>query len=117
VTYTLTATTASGCMGQDKINIKVYKGPDIYVPAAFTPNGDGHNDILRAVPAGIQNFQYFAVYSRWGKRIFYTINASAGWDGKIDGLPQSDDTYIWMAQGIDYRGSIIKRQGTVVILR
>lgn len=48
IMYTVTATNALGCSATDAIRIKVYKGPDIYVPNAFTPNGDTKNDWLRA---------------------------------------------------------------------
>jgi len=50
----------------------VYKGGEIYVHSAFTPNGDGKNDVLKAIPVGIKKFLYFSIYNRWGQRIFFT---------------------------------------------
>ncbi|MCB0715703.1 MAG: gliding motility-associated C-terminal domain-containing protein [Chitinophagaceae bacterium] len=115
--YLVTATTPEGCQGFDDILIKVYKGPDIYVPSAFSPNNDGKNDLLRAIPVGIKDFMYLKIFNRWGTLIFITQDASRGWDGKIKGVEQSTGTYIWIAEGIDYRGNKISRQGTTTIIR
>jgi gliding motility-associated-like protein len=115
--YTLTATTGSGCKGVDEVNVKVYKGPEIYVPTAFTPNNDGLNDILKAIPVGIKEFRYFVVYNRWGQRVFYTNDANKGWDGKLSGTEQGNDSFIWMAEGVDDGGNKVVRKGTVVIVR
>ncbi|MBL7729056.1 MAG: choice-of-anchor L domain-containing protein, partial [Dinghuibacter sp.] len=80
-TYTITAYTPEGCSGSTTLNIKVYRGPEIYVAGAFTPNADGQNDILFAVPAGIKQFRYFRVFNRWGKEVFATNNYRNGWNG------------------------------------
>ena len=117
MTYTITASTPGGCEGTGQVQIKVYKGPDIYVPSAFTPNGDGTNDILRALPIGIKEFRYFTIYNRWGSRIFYTSDPNTGWDGTVNGRMQQGAAYVWMALGIDYNGNVVKRQGTVVLMR
>jgi gliding motility-associated-like protein len=115
--YTVTGTTADGCEGTDDIRIKVYKGPDIYVPSGFTPNSDGLNDILYAIPVGIKEFRQFRIFNRWGQTIFLTRNASQGWDGKIGGRPQGTGTYIWIADGVDYLGNVITKKGSVTIIR
>jgi gliding motility-associated-like protein len=114
--YTVIARTANGCIAQDDIKITVYNGPEIYVPKAFTPDGNGINDILKAVPAGMREFHYFNIYNRWGKLMFSTTDPNRGWDGKLNGNIQSSDTYIWMAEGIDYNGKIVYRKGTVIII-
>ncbi|HMD00054.1 MAG TPA: T9SS type B sorting domain-containing protein, partial [Ferruginibacter sp.] len=115
--YTVTAKTALGCTASDDIKIIVYKGPEIYVPGAFTPDGDGKNDVLRAIPSGIKDFHYFRVYDRWGKLLFTTSDPNYGWNGKLNGTAQGTGTYVWMAEGIDYKGNLIFRKGTTLILQ
>ncbi len=117
ITYTIQARTAIGCLATDKIKIQVYKGPDIYVPNAFTPNRDSRNDILKAIPVGIKDFHYFRIYDRWGTIIFSTTNPANGWDGRIKGTEQSTATFIWVAEGIDYTGKTIQRKGSVIIIK
>ncbi|MBV4359029.1 T9SS type B sorting domain-containing protein [Pinibacter aurantiacus] len=117
VTYTVTASTPNGCIAVDDITVTVYNVVDIYVPSAFTPNSDGKNDQLRAIPIGIKEFKYFAVYDRWGKRIFFSTNPAVSWDGSIGGVQQSTGTYIWMTEGISFSGTVIKRKGTAVLIR
>ncbi|MBL7727735.1 MAG: gliding motility-associated C-terminal domain-containing protein, partial [Dinghuibacter sp.] len=117
ITYTVEASTANDCRTSAAINITVYLKPEIYVPGAFTPNKDGINDLLKAVPTGIKVFRYFAVYNRYGQRVFYTKNAAVGWDGKVKGSYQDNSSYAWMAEGIDYQGKIIKRKGTSILIR
>ena len=115
--YTVIARNALGCTARDDIRVTVYKGPEIYVPQAFTPDGNGTNDILRAVPAGIASFHYFRIYDRWGKMLFQTATPSIGWDGKLGGTYQPTGTYVWMAEGVDYKGNIVYRKGTVIIVK
>ncbi|MGG9961309.1 choice-of-anchor L domain-containing protein [Ferruginibacter sp. SUN106] len=117
ITYTVTARNSIGCQASDNIKIKVYKGPDIYVPNAFSPNNDGSNDILKAIPAGIKDFHYFRIYNRWGNIVFTTGDSYYGWDGKINGSVQQNGTYIWIAEGLDYKGNIVQRKGTVIIVK
>lgn len=117
IIYTVTARTSLGCVATDKIKIQVYKGPDIYVPNAFTPNRDSKNDILRAIPVGIRNFKYFRIYDRWGSLVFNTANPAIGWDGRIKGTEQTTATYVWVAEGIDYTGKTIQRKGSVIVIK
>jgi gliding motility-associated-like protein len=117
ITYTVVASTPDGCEGTDSISIKVYTVSDIFVPNAFTPNGDGKDDIFRVIPIGIKELKYFAVFNRWGQRIFYTTTLGSGWDGTVNGKPQDAGTFIWMAAGINYKGDLIEKKGAVVLIR
>lgn len=117
-TYAVTATTTVlGCPTTDSIHLKVVKGPEIYVPTAFTPNGDGRNDVFHVVPAGISSDLSVVIANRWGQIIYSFHNASDGWDGTFKGIAQPAGTYIWMVAGKTIEGTLIKKQGTVVLIR
>lgn len=116
-TYTVTAFTAQGCASSDQVTVYVYKGPDIYVPNAFSPNGDGRNDVFRAIPVGITQFESLSVFNRYGQKIFFTSNASFGWDGTWQNKKQGQGTYVWMVSGIDFNGQRIFKKGTVLLIR
>ncbi|MDQ6755450.1 MAG: gliding motility-associated C-terminal domain-containing protein, partial [Bacteroidota bacterium] len=65
--FFLTVKDDLGCVGTSSVFIKVFKGPTYYVPNAFTPNGDGLNDVFNAMAPGIKQTNYFKVFDRWGK--------------------------------------------------
>ena len=117
IIYTVTATTPQGCTGTDSIRIKAVTASDIIVPNAFTPNGDGHNDVLRPHAIGIRDFKYFMVFNRWGQRVFYSTNEGGGWDGMLGGQAEPMGTYVWMAMGLDFGGRAVERRGTVILIR
>jgi len=117
ITYKVTAYSDAGCEASGIVRIKVYEGPEIYVPNAFTPNGDGHNDVLKAIPAGIRQFRSFMLYNRFGQLIFSTADPSRGWDGAIHGQLQPAGVFVWQAEGVDYMGHLIRRKGTVILVR
>jgi gliding motility-associated-like protein len=110
-------TNSHGCSLTDSIHIKYYTGPDIYLPNAFSPNGDGINDIFRPVCVGISTFKYFRVFSRYGELVYETKQAGPGWDGNIGSRPAPMGTYVWEASGIDYNKKAINKKGTVVLVR
>lgn len=107
----------SGCFGLDSLKIKVFKGPAIYVPKAFSPNGDGLNDILKCVAVGLNRFDYFEVYDRLGHLVFRTTNPVIGWDGTIKGTPAETGAYIWTAKGMNFKGALLVEKGTVMVVR
>ncbi|MBN8856384.1 MAG: hypothetical protein BGO55_17875 [Sphingobacteriales bacterium 50-39] len=115
--YTVTGTTDGGCTATAGVSIKVFSTANIYVPNAFTPNGDGHNDVLRAIPIGIREFGYFAIWNRWGQRVFYTTDAGIGWDGTVGGRPGEPGAFVWKVSGIDYKGDPVQQGGTVILIR
>ncbi len=115
--FIVTASTINSCEGIDSIKVKTYKGPDIYVPNSFTPNGDGNNDVLKAFPVGIRSFSYFKVFNRYGQLVFYTTNENEGWDGKIKGSFQNMSSFVWIAEAIDFTGKKLQRKGTTTIIQ
>lgn len=115
-TYIVTGRTAANCEGSDTIFIKVYRGPEIYVPTAFTPNGDGNNDVLRAIAVGMKEYRYFKVFNRYGQEVFSTRDFTRGWDGRIKGVIQPMGTFVWVAETVDYIGNKVQRKGTTMII-
>jgi len=115
--YVVQITNNDGCEARDTILVKVYKGPDVYLPDAFTPNNDGRNDVFRPIGPGIQSLQYFRIYNRTGNLIFESRELNKGWDGTFAGQAQPSATYVWMLAATDIHGTKIFRKGTVVLLR
>lgn len=116
ITYYVYASTAGGCEAFDTINIKAYEGPELYVPNAFTPDGNGLNDILKVIAIGMKEFHFLRLYNRYGQLVFSTTDPNKGWDGRIKGKIQNTGTYVWMAEAVDYRGNLIQRKGTFIII-
>ncbi|GAA0523619.1 PKD domain-containing protein [Chitinophaga japonensis] len=117
IQYLLRVSNSQGCVGYDTINIKYYLGPDVYIPNAFSPNGDGMNDRFRFIPVGFVSYDFFRIYNRWGEEIHASIDFRNGWDGTIRGRPAPVDTYIWILRGKDLNGQTILRKGTVTLVR
>jgi gliding motility-associated-like protein len=118
-TFSLIVKDAVGCKGYDTVNIKVTKGSNvnIYVPSAFTPNGDGLNDILRPLGGAIERLDYFRIYNRYGELIFETNNLSKGWDGTYKGKEQNTDNYVWVLKALDRQRIIREMKGNVILIR
>jgi gliding motility-associated-like protein len=115
--YVLKAYTSFGCPTYDTIQIKAYKGPDIYVPNAFTPDHNGVNDYFHPVIVGMGSIDYFEVFNRVGQKVFSSQGSGPGWDGTLNGAPQPIGTYIWQIRGKDYLGITHSEKGTVVLIR
>ena len=118
VIYKVRVEAEGGCFAEDEMKVTVLKtGPDLFIPTGFTPNGDGRNDILKPIPAGIKTFNYFRIYNRWGQMIYSTSSLGSGWDGTFQGKEQPTGTYVFMAQATDYLGKMISKKGTLVLIR
>jgi gliding motility-associated-like protein len=116
-TYTVTGQTAEGCTASSSLTIKVMAKAAIYVPNAFTPNGDGHNDLFKPIPAGIRDLKFFKVFNRWGEMVFSSSSFNIGWDGNFNGKPQDPGTFVWMYEAVDYNGNILAGKGIVILIR
>lgn len=118
ITYVVSVYNQAGCVDTDTIKVKVFKtGPTVFVPSAFTPNGDGLNDVLRPIAVGIREIKYFSVFNRWGQMVFNTTTNGQGWDGRIGGALQSTNVFVWMVSAIDYTGKPLFLKGTFTLIR
>lgn len=117
IQYEVVAVDQEGCKAEGYVKIRVYKGPEIYVPTGFTPNGDGRNDLFVPVPVGIDHYNYFRVFNRWGQLVFSTSRMHTGWDGRLGGREQPTGTYIWMVEGVTADNRLISKKGTVTLIR
>jgi len=109
----------ANCVDSAYIRVRVYKTlPTVFVPNAFSPNGDGKNDFLRPITAGIQRLEYFNVFNRWGQLVFSNTDAEAGgWNGKQAGKEQPADAYVWVLRAVDYNGRVFTEKGVVILIR
>lgn len=97
-TYSVTVTDEFGCIAVDDINITVRQpvcdASDVFIPNAFTPNGDDFNDIFRIRSNFVEEME-LVVYNRWGQEIFKTTTLGDGWDGTYEGKEVAPDVYAY----------------------
>jgi gliding motility-associated-like protein len=107
-----------GCTDSAYLTIQVFKGgPSVFVPTGFTPNGDGRNDVIRPIAAGMRYIEYFNVYNRWGQLVFSTRTNGHGWDGRINGVMQFTGTFVWTVKAVDFRGNVYFDKGIFTLIR
>ena len=109
--------TKTGCVTTDSQLVKLVKSIEIYVPNAFTPDGDGKNDVLRPVMYGIKQLRYFKIFNRWGQQFYQTQDAKQGWDGLFKNVKQEMQTVVWMIEAAGVDGTIYTKRGTTILLR
>jgi gliding motility-associated-like protein len=107
----------SGCTDTAYHSLKVLENCYIAVPTAFTPNGDGLNDYLYPVNAYKATHLLFTVFNRNGQVVFESRDWSGKWDGRIKGILQASDVYVWMLEYNDPSGKKISLKGTTVLIR
>jgi gliding motility-associated-like protein len=115
--FVLTASTIIGCATTDTIKFKVFKGPELYVPSAFSPNNDGKNDQFKFIAVGMKSVDLFQVYNRYGQIVYSSTEILKGWDGKMNDMTQPSGTYVWMIKGTDLTGAVHLKKGTVTLIR
>jgi gliding motility-associated-like protein len=91
-------------------------GNQVFIPNAFSPNGDGNNDIFRVFGNTLKNVSMW-VYDQWGNMLFNSNNQSAGWDGTFKGKAQPVGVYVYYVEATLENGEIVKRKGTINLLR
>src|SRR5207342_761602 len=75
--------------------VEILPKSSVDVPTAFTPNGDGRNDVIYVDGWGIRKLNYFRIYNRWGQMLFESNDINVGWDGTFKGVPQNMETYVY----------------------
>lgn len=111
--YVLTATSNAGCgIANDTVLVKVFKA--VYVPSAFSPNGDGINDTWNIPALAAFNSFEISVYNRFGQQVFHSKNNLKGWDGAFKGQQQPIGAYSYF---INLGSSEYMLKGSVMIVR
>jgi gliding motility-associated-like protein len=113
---TLISTNQWGC--SDTIVHTVYIDDDFafYIPNAFSPNGDGVNDLFSGKGYGIKDYVMY-IFDRWGEKIYETTDLSKGWDGTYKGEEAQQDVYVYRVDIIDIHGEKHKYRGHFTLIR
>jgi gliding motility-associated-like protein len=110
---------AGGCRGSDTVDVVKQCAPvSIFVPTAFTPNGDGRNEMLKPLLSGYAKLNYFNIYNRNGNLVYHSTESNpSGWDGTYNGKKLSTQVMVWIAEGVNVNGGVDVKKGTVVLIR
>lgn len=117
--YHVIVTDSNNCTSVDSVLITVKENCGaVFVPDAFSPNGDGQNDILYVMcnPACVSGLT-FNIYDRWGNLIFKTSDPAVGWDGTYHGKPMNTGTYVYILKYTDDKGSAQSGKGNIALVR
>jgi gliding motility-associated-like protein len=88
----------------------------VYVPNAFTPNGDGINDVLHVHSDAIKTMNFY-IYDEWGELLFTSTNIQNGWDGTYKGQKERVGVYVYYLQAVMNNGEIVNKKGTITLLK
>ncbi len=114
---TLTYNDVNGCTSTKQFNILVNNDCDfVQLPNAFTPNGDGKNDIFRIIAVGVKTYN-LKIFNRWGQLLFETTDTNGGWNGYVKGENAEVGTYVFVLQADLLNGNTVSKQGNVTLLR
>lgn len=119
-TYLASIRLSSGCILQRFVTVVVLtplcKEPFVFFPTGFSPNGDGENDLLK-LETRFASEAYWAIYNRWGQKLFETDALDGAWDGTFKGKPQPVDTYGYYLRVRCPGGTEWVKKGNVTLLR
>ncbi len=114
--FSVIATDENGNQKTGLISVNVSNCETLFVPNAFTPNGDGQHDEFKAIGTGIQKFEMIIV-SRTGQIVFSSNNIEKGWDGSFRGNPVEMGTYVYSIKYIDELNKPHTMNGHVSVIR
>jgi gliding motility-associated-like protein len=113
---TLNVVNEFGCTASDSLYLNTEQCCKVSFPTAFTPNGDGKNDVFRPIFEGFHRFSVFRVVNRWGQTVFETTNSNGHWDGTLNGEPQDLGVYFYMLK-YDCNNETVIEKGEVTLIR
>lgn len=115
--YTVLGLNLYGCRDTATVQVNIdYRMPD-FIPNAFSPNGDGKNDVFRIEQIRYQKLVQFRVFNRWGQQLFETIDGTNGWDGTHNGMPCDVDTYYYIISLNHPDGTTKTYKGDIILVR
>jgi len=114
--YYITITDKNGCTAKDSVLIEVLTDFSLFVPNLFSPNGDGLNDFAKVYAKGAENVT-FAIYNRWGEKVFETFNIDEGWDGRFKDKDLNPAVFAYYVKVEYLNGQFIQQKGNITLLR
>jgi gliding motility-associated-like protein len=114
--FIVTLTDVNGCTAQDTVYVTVNFIEGIDVPQAFSPNGDGNNDILFVKGLGIE-VMTFTIYNRYGQKVFEADDQDIGWDGTFKGRDENSGVFAWMLEYKLVNGTTGILKGNTTLVR
>ena len=116
--YILTVTDVNGCSSVDSVIINVdIICKDVYIATAFSPNGDGMNDVLHVKSNCVISQFSFKIFDRWGEKVFESTDPAYGWDGTFRNKIMDTDVFMYTVDGFLSSGTEVKKKGNVTLMR
>ncbi|HYV94769.1 MAG TPA: gliding motility-associated C-terminal domain-containing protein [Chitinophagales bacterium] len=107
---------SSGCNDDDTVTVKILPTEYILFPTAFTPNGDGLNDVFLPISGDLIVMESLKIFNRWGNLVF--SDKTRGWDGTFNGLVEEIGTYVYeVTYKVEGRDNLYSKKGSVTLLR
>lgn len=121
--YEVSLRDVNGCAAETQIRITVEKGETVYIPNAFSPNGDGRNDVFY-IQSGkaVEEVLFYEIYDRWGSLVaaqsrHLPDDPAFGWDGDFDGKPAANGIYLYQTSIQLLNGAVENWSGDVLLIR
>jgi gliding motility-associated-like protein len=116
-TYTITIINqANGCIATDEVVVEVIPNPFLFVPNAFSPNGDGFNNTIFPIPGDGVTIKSFRIYNRWGQMV-HDGSIKLAWDGNYNGEPCPIGVYSYYCEYSTLDGAESRKQGNILLMR
>jgi len=115
-TFSVMVEDNKGCINSDEIMVIEQCNAQVYMPNAFSPNGDGQNDNFKPTVKFIENYT-FKVFNRFGEVVFSTRDMDAAWDGVYKNLKQPIGVFSWVVEYTPEGGETQKKKGNVTLIR
>ncbi len=116
--YVLTAKNGLGCIDYDTIYVQVKKVcGDVFIPTAFSPNGDGVNEEACVKNNNCIRSMVFSIYNRWGEKVFGSEDPKLGWNGVFKGQDQDAGVFVYYFDAVLTDNTTISQKGTITLVR
>jgi gliding motility-associated-like protein len=123
VTYQVRVTSIYGCQATDSIRITAFcETAQVFIPNAFSPDGDGVNDVLMVRAQGIGSVRHFRIFNRWGEVVFERNNfppndPAHAWNGQVRGKPAWPDVFVYTAEVVCDDGTTYTYKGNITLIK
>jgi gliding motility-associated-like protein len=116
--YTIQAEKFPGCILTDTVTVSTKFCPQkFFIANAFSPNGDGINELFNPYITGLLVHYEFTIFNRWGQQLFKTTNRNEGWNGTIKGIYQNNNVFTWFCRYQFINQPLQVRKGIITLIR